>query len=154
MKDDRLPTEEKEDLQNEQAEKVQGGEENEQNKQAEQKSGKSAEEELQQKKLICALAYIFGLLFFLPLILYPNDDFARFHANQSLAVLLCAVIGEAVFGILSAVLGGVAVLGTLFGIVCGVFGLVILIACIAAIVGVVRGEKYSLPVIGQFKILK
>ena len=36
MKDDRLPTEEKEDLQNEQAEKVQGGEENERDDRAEQ----------------------------------------------------------------------------------------------------------------------
>ena len=119
-----------------------------------QEKNKTAEEELQQKKLICAIAYIFGILFFLPLIMYPKDDFARFHANQSLAILLIVVIGEVVFGIFGAIFKGVAFLGTLFGIICAVFGLVMLIACIAAIVGVVRGDKFALPLIGKFKILK
>ena len=53
-----------------------------------------------QKKVIYILSYLFGILFFLPLILYPNDAEARFHANQALVILLCAVIGEVVFGIL------------------------------------------------------
>lgn len=60
-------------------------------------------DELVQKKIICSLAYVFGILFFLPLAIYPNDDFAKFHANQSLVVLLVSVIGGAVFGLLSAI---------------------------------------------------
>ena len=47
-----------------------------------------------QRKVVYILAYLFGILFFLPLLLYPNEAEARFHANQSLLILLCAVIGE------------------------------------------------------------
>ena len=56
-------------------------------------------DELVQKKIICSLAYVFGILFFLPLAIYPNDDFAKFHANQSLVVLLVSVIGGVPMGI-------------------------------------------------------
>lgn len=115
---------------------------------------KSSDDELVQKKVICSLAYLFGILFFLPLIVYPNDEFAKFHANQALVVLLTVFIGELIFGILSAVLGFVAVLSIIFSILCGVFGLIMLVACILAILGVVREEKYELPIIGKFKLIK
>ena len=109
----------------------------------------SADEKL-QKKVICSLAYLFGILFFLPLVVYPNDDFAKFHANQALVVLLTVVIGEVIFGILSII----PAVGIVFSILCGVFGLLMLIACILAILGVVREEKYELPIIGKFKLIK
>ena len=102
------------------------------------------------RKVICALAYLFGILFFLPLVMYPNDEFAKFHANQALVVLLVVVIGEMILGILNII----PVVGFIFGILCGVFGLLMLIACIFAILGVVREEKFELPVIGKIKILK
>ena len=101
----------------------------------------------QSKKIICALAYLFGILFFLPLILYSQDEFARYHANQSLVVLIVTVIGEVVFGILCAIL-------PILGILCGLFGLLVLIACIYAIVGVAKGEKRGIPFIEKFHLLK
>lgn len=99
------------------------------------------------KKIICALGYLFGILFFLPLVLYPQDDFARFHANQALAVLIVTVAGEVVFGILCAFL-------PILGILCGVFGLVMFIACIYAVVGAAKGEKWNIPLIEKIRILK
>lgn len=113
------------------------------------KTGEGREEhpDEQTKKVICSLAYLFGILFFLPLILYPEDSFARFHANQALVVLIATVVGEVVFGILCALL-------PILGILCGVFGLAVLIACIWAIIGVVKGEKRELPFIGRFSIIK
>ena len=55
-------------------------------------------------KLICALGYVpCGLLFFLPLIVYSNDEFAKYHANQALVLFLTAVIGEVVLGVLSVI---------------------------------------------------
>ena len=54
-----------------------------------------------RKKAVCAIAYLFGILFFLPLILYPNDAFGKFHANQSLVLLIVSVCGSVVFGILA-----------------------------------------------------
>lgn len=116
----------------------------------EEERPESAESELQQKKVICALSYVFGILFFLPLIFYPKDDFAKFHANQSLVILLTVIVGEALFGILSLI----PVLNVVFGILCAVFGVVMLIYCIFGVVGVVREEKNELPVLGKIKLLK
>lgn len=122
----------------------------EQNDTAKSSEGKPSADERMQKKVICALAYLFGILFFLPLVMYPNDEFAKFHANQALVVLFVVVIGEMILGILNII----PVVGFIFGILCGVFGLLMLIACIFAILGVVREEKFELPVIGKIKILK
>lgn len=103
-----------------------------------------------QKKVVCALTYLFGILFFLPLIVYPDDDFARFHANQGLIVLLVSVIGGAVLGILTML----PVVGLVFTILSSLFGVVMLVACIFGILNVVREEKRELPVIGKFTIIK
>ena len=67
-----------------------------------------------------------------------------------MVVLLTVVIGEVIFGILNVIPG----VGFVFGILCGVFGLLMLIACIFAILGVVREEKFELPLLGKIKILK
>lgn len=107
-------------------------------------------DERMQRKIICSLSYLFGILFFLPLIVYPEDPFARFHANQSLVILLTVVIGEVIFGILGVIPG----VGFVFGILCGVFGLIMLVGCILAILGVVREEKYELPVLGKIRLIK
>ena len=88
--------------------------------------GKGPSNDQTQKKVIFILSYLFGILFFLPLVLYPNDADARFHANQALLILLCAVIGEVVFGILCLI----PFVGVVFGILCGLLGFVVLIACI------------------------
>lgn len=101
----------------------------------------------QMKKAICSLAYLFGILFFLPLILYPEDKFARFHANQACIILIVTVIGEVVFGILCGFV-------PLLGIFCGVVGLLVLIACIWAIIGVVKGEMREIPLLGHYRIIK
>ena len=110
--------------------------------------------EEQTKKIVCSLAYLFGILFFLPLVMFPNDDTAKFHANQSLVILLATIIGEVVLGILSVLLRSVPVLGVLFGVLCGLFGLIVFVACILCIVGVINGEKKELPVIGKIRLLK
>ena len=119
-------------------------------KKTEEQNERSSADDRVQKKVICSLAYLFGILFFLPLIVYPNDEFAKFHANQALVVLLAVIIGEVVFGILSII----PAVGIVFSILCGVFGLLMLIFCILAILGVVREETYELPIIGKIKLLK
>ena len=119
-------------------------------KKTEEQNERPSADDRMQKKVICSLAYLFGILFFLPLIVYPNDEFAKFHANQALVVLLAVIIGEVVFGILSII----PAVGIVFSILCGVFGLLMLIFCILAILGVVREETYELPIIGKIKLLK
>lgn len=43
--------------------------------------------DIENTKIVCAISYI-GILFFIPLLAYPNSRFAKFHANQALVVLL------------------------------------------------------------------
>lgn len=102
------------------------------------------------KKLVCCLAYLFGILFFLPLIYAGEDKFAKFHANQSLVVLLIVIVGEVLFGVLAGIPG----LGVVFGIVIGVFNLAVLVACIYAILGAAQGEERKIPLIGGIRLLK
>lgn len=117
---------------------------------SDQRQAKGPSDDQVQRKVIFILSYLFGILFFLPLILYPNDAEARFHANQALLILLCAVIGEVVFGILCLI----PFVGIVFGILCGLLGLVVLIACIYCIVGVAKGECWELPVLGKFRLIR
>ena len=112
--------------------------------------GKGPSNDQTQKKVIFILSYLFGILFFLPLVLYPNDADARFHANQALLILLCAVIGEVVFGILCLI----PFVGVVFGILCGLLGLVVLIACIYCMIGVAKGECWELPILGKFRLIR
>ena len=57
------------------------------------------------KKVVFSLCYIWGILFFLPLVLYKDDKKATFHANQGLVLLLVAVCGNVIFGILTSFVG-------------------------------------------------
>lgn len=55
-------------------------------KKVEENERKQNNNDVQTKKIIFSIAYIFGLLFFIPLIMYPNDESAKFHANQALVM--------------------------------------------------------------------
>lgn len=107
-------------------------------------------DELIKKKIICCLSYVFGILFFLPLIFYPDDHFAKFHANQGLVILIAAIVGEVVFWVLTII----PVLGVVFTIIASLFTLVLFIFCIIGILGVVKMQENELPLIGKIKILK
>lgn len=99
------------------------------------------------RKIIFSLCYLWGILFFLPLILYKNDSEAKRHANEGLVLFIIAVVGNAVFGILTRI-------SSIFGIIAGVFSLLLLLLGIIGIVYVVTDQKKSLPLIGEIKIIK
>lgn len=102
------------------------------------------------KKIIYSLCYLWGILFFLPLILYKNDAKATRHANEGLLLLLLSVVGNAVFGILTRV----PAIGWLFGVLAGVYSLALLILGIVGIVYVVTDRDEELPLIGSIHLLK
>ena len=64
------------------------------------------------RKILFCLCYIWGILFFIPLILY-KDDAAKMRANDGLILLLLSVIGNMVFGLLTSISG-------VFGLIAGV----------------------------------
>ena len=104
-----------------------------------------------ERKIVFSLCYLFGLLFFLPLILYKDDAEAKKHANNGLAMLIFSVVGNAVFGILTA-FGGV--MAAIFGVAAGLYSFAILIIGILGIVYVVNEEDKELPFFGKIHILK
>lgn len=99
------------------------------------------------KKIIFSLCYLFGILFFLPLILYKGDAKATRHANEGLLLLILSVVGNVVFGILTRITG-------IFGIIAGVYSLLLFILGIVGIVFVVTDQEKELPLIGKIKLLK
>lgn len=98
-----------------------------------------------EKKIIYSLCYLWGILFFLPLILYKNDAKATRHANEGLLLLLFSVVGNAVFGILM----HVPAIGWIFGVLAGIYSLALLILGIVGIVYVVTDRDEELPLIGS-----
>ena len=102
------------------------------------------------KKTVYSLCYIFGILFFLPLLLYKDGESKR-HANEGLVLLLLGIVGNLIFWIFMGFGGAV---GRLFGIVSCVYTVLLLLLGIAGIVYVVTDRRKSLPILGNIKIIK
>ena len=85
------------------------------------------------------LSYL-GPLFLIPLFTRPNDDFARFHANQGLNLLIL----NGLLTLLGNASGLIPTLGGLFSLYCTFKG----------IGNVLKGKKEPLPLIGKFHFLK
>ncbi|NLA85657.1 MAG: hypothetical protein GX854_14365 [Clostridiales bacterium] len=96
---------------------------------------------MEKNKTMAALSY---LLFFLPLITCPESQFAKFHANQSLILLITAVIGNTILGIIPFI-GWVLM---------PFFGICIFILWIIGLLNALKGKAAQLPVIGKITILK
>ncbi len=99
-----------------------------------------ARESVENQKL-SVLSYIWPFAL-IPLIFRGKDDFARYHANQGLVLLIAEGIGSAALGIL-----GLQSLGF-------VVGLAALAGKIKGITNVLRGKKEPLPFIGGINLLK
>ena len=97
-----------------------------------------------EKQKLSVLSYL-GPLVFIPLLTRNNDDFARYHSNQGLALFvtnaLVSVAGSWFAGDLGAL---VATGGSFFCLYCMIKG----------IRNVLHGKKEPLPLIGNFKFLK
>ena len=88
--------------------------------------------------LFCyVLGWVTGLIF---LLVEQKNAFVRFHALQSLVTFLALFI-------LSVVIGFIPVLGILVGLVLWPLGVVL---WIVLMVKAYKGERYKLPVIGDF----
>lgn len=110
--------------------------------QTKQQSAPSVDES--QLKLVSAIGYL-GILFLIPYLLHPKNEFAVFHANQSLILFIGAIVINIVGGLIPFIgwfiivpLGNLCVLGL----------------AIMGIINVVHGEKKRLPFIGNFELLK
>ena len=87
-----------------------------------------------------ALAAISYIIFFIPMLMNPRNDFAMFHAKQSLVLLIASLLG-------SFVLGFIPIIGW---IILPFFELAIFVLFILGIINALNGKEQELPVIGQF----
>lgn len=99
------------------------------------------DQDAEENKVLAALGYL-GPMVILPLILKPNSPFVRFHANQSIALLL--------FSILCSVCSIVPFFGWMISAFGGVFTLVSLFR---GFIDAMNGKRKKLPIIGDIKIL-
>lgn len=111
-------------------------------------------EDIEQNKVIAALAY---LIFFLPLLAAKDSAYGRFHANQSLLLLITSFVINVVVNIVSSTLlvatfawGLYSIIATLLMIVnIAIFAVYVIWA-----VNAYNGKANPLPVIGGIKIIK
>ena len=98
-------------------------------------------EDIEKGKTMAGLSY---LLFFLPLVACPESKYAKFHANQSLLLLITAIVGNVILGV-------IPVVGWML---MPIFGLVVLALGIIGLVNGFGGKGKELPLIGKFRILQ
>lgn len=105
-------------------------------------TGVSAEDQdAEENKVLAALGYL-GPMVVLPLILKPNSPFVRFHANQSIALLI--------FSVLCSICRWIP----FFGWMISAFGAVFtLVNVFRGFFGALGGKKIKLPMIGDINIL-
>ncbi len=99
------------------------------------------DQDVEDNKMLSALGYL-GPMVILPLILKPNSPFVRFHANQSIALLL--------FSVLCSICGIVP----FFGWMISTFGWVFtLVNVFKGFGNAMSGKMKKLPIVGDIKIL-
>lgn len=146
MSEDKLPEdEEKKDAEN-------GVNENNAEEKEPRKKN-SAEEKKATRKVIFSLCYIWGVLFFLPLLMYGSDKEARRHANEGLVMLIISLAGNILFGVFMRVNADGA-FGIVFGILLGLLNFGIFILAVIGIVYVVKEREEPVPLIGNITLIK
>ena len=98
-------------------------------------------EDIEKGKTMAGLSY---LIFFLPLVACPESKYAKFHANQALPLLIAAIAGNVILGI-------VPVIGWML---MPIFGLGVLALGIMGLINGFGGKAKRLPLIGKFTIIK
>ncbi len=100
-----------------------------------------------------ALAYVLGLVTGVVMLLVaPKDKYVKFHAMQSILFCVGVFVIQFVIGIISIPLT-IMTLGfgaILFFLIYAVVGLAALIAWLLLMYKAYNGEKYKLPIIGEY----
>ncbi len=100
--------------------------------------------DVEKNKTMAILAYF---IFFLPLLTdAKNSEFAKFHANQSLILLIASIALSVVSSILMIFLIGL--------ILWPLGGLFIFVLWVMGIMNASAGKMTRLPVLGKFDLIK
>ncbi len=104
-------------------------------------TGTFEQADIDKNKTIAGLAYI---IFFLPLLVCPDSKYARFHANQGLLLLIVAIAGNIILGI-------IPIIGW---ILMPLYALVIFALAIMGLINGFGGKDKRMPIFGKYDILK
>ena len=115
------------------------------------KSKKHGNDEALNKFVFC-LCYLWGILFFVPLIAYKGDSKAKFHANEGLCLFLLTLVINVVLIFIIVHFSGLV--SVIFSVILGITNVLILFLGIFGIVGTLLNKNIPLPLIGYIKLIK
>ncbi|MDD6284182.1 MAG: hypothetical protein PUB05_02330 [Firmicutes bacterium] len=101
------------------------------------------------ERVASAFGYL-GILVLIPLLAFKDSKFCRFHANQSLVLLIIDVVISAA----GKIIGLIPYVGSVIGWVFSLAGIAVAVFGIMGIVYAAQGKEQELPLIGQIKLLK
>lgn len=108
---------------------------------------KTTPSDVEKNKVMAIVGYIIPILFFIPLLSEEskNSPFAKFHANQQLALLISAIVVNIV-GVMIPIIGWFLLLP--------IGSIILIVLAIIGIINASKGETKKLPIIGGISILK
>ncbi len=110
--------------------------------------------DIQQTKSIAWLSY-FGIFFLIPMLVYKDSPYTKFHVNQGIVFLIFDVAGSIALSIVSAVLAFIPLIGwAIASLLSLAFGVLVLVFMIMGIVNAATGKAKPLPLIGKITIYK
>lgn len=112
--------------------------------------GSEATGDISSHKMIATIGYVLPFLFFLPLIddKAKSNEYARFHSNQQLVLLILIVGVQFVHGMLLMSLGALGYL------IMNILSVALLVLVIIGAINAHKGKMKELPLIGHFRLMK
>ncbi len=108
-------------------------------------------EEKEQGKISCIIGYFF-VLFFVPL-LNKNNKYCRYHANQSICLLIFSLILGMLLSLFTMLFNALSL--NIISIILKVFvSLIILVYLCLGIYNVINNKAKDLPLIGNIRFIK
>ncbi len=98
-------------------------------------------------KWMCVLAYI---LFFMPLVVIPNSEDGKFHANQGLTLLSAGLVVE----ITGKIISFIPFIGFLGSLISWLGFIAYIVMVVIGIMNAINMQQKKLPLIGEFTFLR
>ena len=111
-------------------------------------------DDINRNKVICAISYV-SILFFLPLVACPNSRFGKFHANQSLLLLIFSAAVNLSMWFITLIINLIPFIGIFLSFPLKILiGLLTFAFMVTGIVNAANGKAKELPWIGHIRLLK
>ncbi len=110
--------------------------------------------DIERNKAIAGLAYL-GILFFLPLVAAPESKYGRFHANQSLVLMITGFAWFIAFTLVALIFGWIIpFLGNIILILGWLGYIAIFVFYIMGLINGFTGKAKEMPIVGKIRIIK